>query len=437
MRRVVAQPATPELPGAFVAYSAEVADTRRFAPWTADRYAFGASLGNEKDAQAAAIGEAVERYCGNAPPSMLRQASYDSLAAAGESAVHPADWVLYSANQYAARGFSFVPMTTDLPLRWVAGLDLTADQPVLVPASLVYLNFRHGQYASEPPTNGVILPGIAAGRSRAEAECNAIAEVVERDAVTLWWQQNAPTVGVRWRSSPQLRALMAPRNPSSRLDFDMFAVPNEFEAPVVGALLRDPDLDIVTMGSSCRADPLAAMEKALVEAIQLRAFSVDLLDTESRIWRGAQGGLHDSRCFFAYRPDRSYLNCVSADFGEADDFAMHAQLYLDPRMRGYLRRIRSPSAYVDPGQVRGLVGDERSALLSRLIQAGRRVISVDVTTSDIAAIGIRVVRVLIPGLYPNGPASLPFLGGSRLYRSCTDGSLLMSDELVRAPIPAI
>ncbi|MGH2944599.1 MAG: YcaO-like family protein, partial [Solirubrobacteraceae bacterium] len=62
LRRLERQPGSPELPAAFVAYSADVSDTRRFAPWSADRYAFGATLGSKEGARRAALGEAVERY---------------------------------------------------------------------------------------------------------------------------------------------------------------------------------------------------------------------------------------------------------------------------------------------------------------------------------------------------------------------------------------
>ena len=381
--------------------------------------------------------EAVERYCANAVPRDLRRASYRSLCAAGEHAVDPRDLVLHSPSQYATRGFPYVPLTSGLPVRWVAGHDLATHRRVLVPASLTYLNFRSGPYAGEPSTNGVILAGVAAGRTRAEAECNAIAEVVERDAVTLWWQRNEPTTGVRWQASRRLRAQLAPSSAASRIAYEVFAIPNEFGLPVVGALLDDPDNGIVTMGSACRTDPLSAIGKAIVEAIQLRAFSVDLLDPGSRIWRGARSGLHDPGCFFAYQHDRSYLDCVGGDFAEADDFAAHAQLYLDPRMRAHLTRITGASRRLDPGDLPSIAGDEREALLGRLTEHGHRVISVDVTTSDVAAAGLRVVRVLIPGLYPNAPAAFPFLGGERLYEPLNGGPRLTVEDLVRAPIPAI
>ncbi|HBL29018.1 MAG TPA: bacteriocin biosynthesis protein SagD, partial [Acidobacteria bacterium] len=70
---------------------------------------------------------------------------------------------------------------------------------------------------------------------------------------------------------------------------------------------------------------------------------------------------------------------------------------------------------------------------------GFRAISVDVTTPDVQAAGLCVVRVIVPGLYPNAPAAFPFLGGRRLYEEpAALGWLpapLTEADLVRVPLP--
>ncbi len=131
IRRLVRQPTTPQLPSAFIAYSADVAGTTRIGRWRADPWAFGAAFHDDGSARQAAIGEAVERYCGNAVPPGLRRASYRALVDAGEAALDPTSLVLHSASQYDQRGFPFVPFTADLMVRWVKGRDLHRDTPVL------------------------------------------------------------------------------------------------------------------------------------------------------------------------------------------------------------------------------------------------------------------------------------------------------------------
>jgi ribosomal protein S12 methylthiotransferase accessory factor len=78
------------------------------------------------------------------------------------------------------------------------------------------------------------------------------------------------------------------------------------------------------------------------------------------------------------------------------------QLYLDPvvqsRFEGELgARIVGEVDFSELSAVGGL--------------EGYRVVSVDVTTPDVLAAGLRVVRVVVPGLYSNAAAGLPFLGG--------------------------
>jgi ribosomal protein S12 methylthiotransferase accessory factor len=74
-----------------------------------------------------------------------------------------------------------------------------------------------------------------------------------------------------------------------------------------------------------------------------------------------------------------------------------------------------------------------------LAAKGLRALTVDLTTSDIRATGLRVARVLVPGFYSNAPAAFPLLGGNRLRREpVTLGWVpgpLTDDDLVRAPLP--
>jgi ribosomal protein S12 methylthiotransferase accessory factor len=66
-------------------------------------------------------------------------------------------------------------------------------------------------------------------------------------------------------------------------------------------------------------------------------------------------------------------------------------------------------------------------------------VTVDLTTPDVRAAGLRVVRVLVPGLYCNAPAACPFLGGERLYREPVARQWvpgpLTEGQLVRDPLP--
>lgn len=428
--RVVRQPRPEPAPAGFTAFSADVADTRAFTRWQADPFAFGASLVSPDAARAAAIGEAVERYCGNAVPPDLPQHSYQELRDSGTPALDPADVILYSDRQYSRPGFPFIRFIPDLRVRWTTGHEFGSGDPVLIPASLVYLNYHHARYAAEPRTNFMIMPGIAAGNTIEQAINGALAEVIERDAVTTWWQRGTGTTGVDTEPDGFPETLLATPHHTRTPDYRVFVIPSDLGIPAIGALLDDHDTGVVTMGSACHRQPRIAAAKALTEAIQLRSFSIDLTDTTSRTWRGFTAGHRNANVLAPFRADRAYLDHQPADFSRAIDFATHAQLYLDPRMRPYLRRILEPDGH---GRLPSTCS---TTLADHVIRQGYRILVVELTTSDIAPAGIHVVRVLVPGLYPNAPAAVPFLGGHRLYQRPNHG-LLNETELVRAPIPSI
>ena len=81
----------------------------------------------------------------------------------------------------------------------------------------------------------------------------------------------------------------------------------------------------------------------------------------------------------------------------------------------------------------------RHVYLRRLETQGLEAYSVDVTTPDVASVGLSVVRVVVPGLYGNAPAAFPPLGGRRLYEDPVRLGWvprpIEEDDIVLEPIP--
>lgn len=432
-------------PSSLVSFHGFVNNSRQLGQWYGDRISLGTSFNDGPQARRAAIGEAVERYCGNFVPDTLRKASYSDLRTAGDNAVDPEQLMLYSESQYAARGFPFIPFTRDLEVYWALGRELSSGHPTWVPASLVYPNYFVDTLAFEPRTNFVNLSGIAAGAGREDAERSALEEVIERDAVTVWWFSGAPPVLLDLDGEPRLQAAMTPAalDDPLPLEYKLLSIPNVFDVPVLGALLRDPKNDIVTLGVATRPDPVAGALKSLAEAVHLRGYSRELLTPNGRVWKLMNDGILDRRVYKDFRSDRRYMDDYRDDFHDVVDLGCHAQIYLDPRMQRYLQRFESAEAPKSLDSVRPIPADERgdlrSTYLRRLQEQGIEAFSVDVTTPDVASVGLSVVRVVAPGLYGNAPAAFPTLAGRRLYEDPVRLGLceqpLEEDELVMAPIP--
>lgn len=401
------QPMPPEFPPTLHAVESLVADASRWSPWPSDPTCAGGVFWDRSAAEAAALGEAAERYSGNLVPPGMRSASYEDLRARGQAGIDPEALVLYSAEQYQQDGFPFVPFSRDLAVRWVESRDLQTRSPVLVPASLVWCTyFRSPPGSSEPWTNGVLYAGIAAGPTRAAAERSALLELLERDSVTLSWTSGGSTEEV----IPAAWLATLARGPKSQFVTRFVRFPSLVGPPVLGALVTHESTEYVTLGTACRPDPVAAAMKALAEAFQLQLVARQLDDPASALCRLAR----TRDCpLKSWREDRHYRAAYRADLRDMTDLACNLQLHLDLSVWPPLDPELGAGGRV---QMSDIAPDEAdtATITARLADLGVSVVSVDVTTDDVRSLGMHVVRLVSPGLYSNAPAATPFLGGTRL-----------------------
>ncbi len=449
LTRVEVLPREPEWPRHLVVAVSEIADTWRFAPWASDRVSTGTAFGSAEAAVGAAVGEAVERYCGNFVPSDLRRASYEELSAAGLDAVDPQALALYADWQLSSPGCPFVAFERDLPVLWALGERMDTGAAAYVPASLVWVNYFLPPRAAEPRTNFTMFAGIAAGRSRAEAEASALEELIERDATMVWWHSGSPAVGIEL--DEELESLLAAER-DDEIQYRLVQIRNVFGLPVIGALIEDAEHEVLGLGVAARCNPAEAAQKAIAEAVTLRTYALGLLDPEGVIWQSAAEGVIEGASFKPHRADRRYADSYRDDFKDVTDLGCQSQIYLDPRMRPHLERIVAPEQQTTLGSIPSIelagkdegdraAGDEarRSTYLELLAQQGIEAFSVDLTTPDVRAAGLHVVRVVTPGLYGNAPAGFQYYGGRRLYEEpLACGWLdreLDAEDVVIAPVP--
>lgn len=440
--RLVPYQPSYRMPRAWVGWSARAGNTRSFSSWEGERFGFGAALGDHDRARRAAVGEAVERYCGNAVPENLEIASYAELVNAGRPAVDPTTLALYSENQYDAPGFPFTRFTRETPVAWVTGRDLHTGEPVLAPASMVYLNYFRGAHAAEPATHAMLYAGIATGENREHAERFGLEELVERDANTIWWASGANPHTVTDAADLLHRYDIDPTG-GDGLIIRLFQIPGQFALPVLSAFIEEPAQGLIAYGTACRAHPWEAAKKALVEALAMLELTAQIADRDSAHWQVVAAGEIPAHTYRPYRADRWYADDIRPDFHDLVDLPAVAQLYLDPRMQGEpLDRLRENTRTTRFADIPAVAEDgARQRYLDMLSAQQLRAVSVDVTTPDVRAAGLTVVRVIVPGLYCNPPAAFPYLGGHRLYDvPATLGLVdrkLTEDTLYPYPIPHV
>ncbi|MDI6105349.1 TOMM precursor leader peptide-binding protein [Actinoplanes sp. NEAU-A12] len=156
----------------------------------------------EVQARVSAIGEAIERYCGVwRADRPTRRATYRSLGR--DRAVPMSELRNFSARQYAERDLTNpdagwfhhvpAPVGDDTELEWTTGWSLTHDRPCDLPAAYVWYGHPDAARLSLGPADS---NGCAAGNTVGEAILQGFYELVERDAVALWWYHRSRLPGV-------------------------------------------------------------------------------------------------------------------------------------------------------------------------------------------------------------------------------------------------
>ncbi len=313
-------------------------------------------------ARISALMEAVERISAEAAPlGAIRRASFRELAAkSGPRPVDPTAFDLPDDSAYAP----------DLPFSWMAGHDLLADEPVLLPADL----------ALNPPAEGILREvdtnGLAAGNTHLEAVVHALCEAIERDAwsqlefLTLYADPYDPRPAlpaIDLQTLPEAAGAWAERLRAHGLGVLIQSLTGDVEVATFRAVLTDPGYPTPDgpavrhfVGWGTAPEAATAVLRALTEAVQARLGTIQ---------------------------------------GARDSFNVHLQSVRAGSRRERLRQ-RVPGRRISFSRIPSFrscdLRDDLGFLLERLAAAGfRQAIAADLTRSDL---GLATVRVRVPGL---------------------------------------
>lgn len=400
----------PGAPHRYVSRTAQVSDARAHGNWPADRVALGTTFGDDAQAWTAAVAESVERYCGNYLPAVLdpddlREGSADELRHNGLEVLDPGDMPQFAPWQLSRSGFQYAPSEAATPRLWAACFE--DGKQVWAPAALTHLNWRQQRFRHLPRVHHLNYAGIATGQGLDDAAERALLEVIERDALELWWHLDLPARGVDPASVPGLREDMA----GADLQVSLVEMPSAF-APCLAALVHDPATGVRAAGFACRPDPVDAARKAVLEAVHTWIYSLGTVDADGWVYRSVEAGLMAPGLYLPHRHDRRYLDDAGPRMEHVIDLGAHVQVWLDPRVHDLARRFDDPALGVV--SVDELPRVDVTEIQARLTAHGHRVLVRDLTTSDVAETRLRVARVLITGLVPNAPAAFAYLGCPRL-----------------------
>ncbi|MGW4230510.1 TOMM precursor leader peptide-binding protein [Streptomyces sp. NPDC004980] len=324
-----------------------------------------------QEAEVGALCEALERYCGTRQGD--EPTVRDTLAGLGPAALHPNACQLFADRQFRERDgwnarnsrFQQVPPPFDpqAPADWTPVWSLTAGTHRLLPTSMLYFGAGPGGVPTAPWADS---NGNAAGSSPEDAVVQGFLEVVERDAVALWWYNRTrqPAVDLDAFDEPWLART---RTAYARLHRDLWVLDltADFGIPVMAALSRRTDggAQGISFGFGAHFDPRLALRRAVTEMAQLLP------------------------------PDEDSPELRSADPGLADWWrtgTMDNQPYLCPDPA---ESPRTPGHY--SYTARNDLRDDVERADSLVRAHGMELLVLDQTRPDV---GLPVVKVIVPGM---------------------------------------
>ena len=350
-------------------------------------------------ARAAAIGEALERYCGMfTPTDRLRVSTAREL---GRAAVDPSRFALFHPTQLATPGFPFVGFSSRTRTAFVEGFSLQDGSAVHLPAQLVFL----GRVAPAlRPIGYSTTSGLACGPTPTEAILSALLELVERDAVMLAWNATVSLPLLDWSGSDREEAVERRFFAPTGLRYAVLDGSRFLGIPVAIGVLHGPP-------GSRAALAVGGGSAATIQEAWLKALSESF-------------GVYRWLCMeIASAPERPLAHAE-----EVRTFEDHMLYFADEgraALASFLDASRERTALDDvPPLEGGTPREQLDAIVQRLARHEISAYAVDVTTPDVRSLELHVFRVVAPELCPLDVwHAARFLGGPRLRTAALEAGL--------------
>lgn len=230
------------------------------------------------EARVSCIAEAIERYsCGYFGNEPTVRARFGEL----DNAIHPERILLFSDAQYENRlashasvnDFNWIPerFNPELPVDWRECRSLDGSGSAFIPAMLCYMNYpdADGHRFCRADSNG-----CATGNSMEEALLFGLFELIERDAVSIWWFNRiaAPRVDVASFRDHAVNRGMAALKAENR-ETVVLDITTDIGVWTFACVSWDAtNLDRIYIGYGTHLEPTIAIRRSLNEVMQVASY---------------------------------------------------------------------------------------------------------------------------------------------------------------------
>ena len=355
---------------------------------------------NKNEAIISTFGEYVERYC----PSFYEQLDEDIIKNKSYNELTKIYSVLdfnflglYSDSQYKNIDFPFKPVTKETKLDWIKAFCHFSNKEIFVPCEFVFLPYR---YSDKSKNNwDLTSTGLAAHTDERNALKSGYLECEERNAFCKWWylqkqnskkffKYNEKSILNHYKKNRKIEHLYN-NDRVNIITYDLGEYSN-VETILCFIIFNYKDKEYISIGCSSKFDKEEAIIKACLEAYQGIDYAILLCNREN------------------------WLNGSDKNFNLIDGFDKHYAFYnLYPEFRDKIPIYND----LKNGKFSEIINfdDKLKSFdiegMKKLYKDIKYLLSVNLTTPDVKALGFEVHRVIIPGFHLlTGIHKTPYLG---------------------------
>lgn len=349
------------------------------------------------------LAESAERYCQLVSPlrfsSVMTFSSYAEITKSETPVLSEAAFKTFTDDQLKSSGFPFETFSRTRPLSWMPALEVGENTRYWVPAQCLLVGYGPRRDDDEPWISPAVTTGTAAHTSPQHAFLNALLELAQLDSVMGHWcsGKSAPEIIRDARTEGLNRYLDAYCN-SKGAEPKFYWLQNpDLPGTTVACIMRDTGAPSTAIGVGIDFDLPAAMQKAFVEAAGVLELAKYVMyeklcaeggDAFKNLDPNSIYDLDSNVMWYALPENRSKIDCR---FGGS--------------------AIKSSALPVSDAFS---TAERITLLVSAFGRTRKRLFSLNLTTTDVAALGLTVARVWSPDtLSLSLPSALP-LGHIRL-----------------------